>query len=60
MTRFARLLATRRWRRLAVAVLLILGGVLLWGSVAAPSGAVALLLGLALEAIGLAVEHHDL
>ena len=60
MGRFARLLATRRWRRLAVAVLLILGGLLLWGSVAAPSGAVALLLGLALEAIGLALEHRDL
>jgi uncharacterized membrane protein HdeD (DUF308 family) len=60
MKAFARLLATRRWRRLAVAVLLILGGVLLWGSVAAPSGAVALLLGLALEAIGLALEHRDL
>ncbi len=60
MRRFARLLATRRWRRLAVAVLLILGGLLLWGSVAASSGAVALLLGLALEAIGLALEHRDL
>jgi len=60
MRRFARLLATRRWRRLAVPVLLILGGLLLWGSVAAPSGAVVLLLGLALEAIGLALEHRDL
>jgi hypothetical protein len=43
-----------------VAVLLILGGLLLWGSVKAPSGAVVLLLGLALEAIGLALEHRDL
>jgi hypothetical protein len=60
MRRFAQLLATRRWRRLAVAVLLILGGLLLWGSVKAPSGAVVLLLGLALEAIGLALEHRDL
>jgi hypothetical protein len=60
MGRFARLLATRRWRRLAVAALLVLGGFLLWGSVAAPSGAVAMLLGLVLEAVGLALEHRDL
>ena len=56
----AQLLAVRRRRRVAVAVLLVLGGILLWGSVAAPSGAVVMLLGLALEAVGLAVEHRDL
>ncbi len=56
----AQLLAARRRRRVAVAVLLVLGGILLWGSVAVPSGAVVMLLGLALEAVGLAVEHRDL
>ncbi len=60
MVRIARLLAARRSRRVAVAVLLILGGILLWGSVAAPSGAVVMLLGLGLEAVGLALEHRDL
>jgi hypothetical protein len=60
MVHIARLLAIRRGRRVAVAVLLALGGVLLWGSVAVPSGAVVLLLGLALEAVGLALEHRDL
>jgi membrane-bound ClpP family serine protease len=60
MGRIARLLSARRWRRLAVAVLLILGAILLWASVAAPSGAVVMLLGLALEAVGLALEHRDL
>jgi hypothetical protein len=56
----ARFLTARRGRRVAVALLLILGGVLLWGSVAAPSGAVVMLLGLVLEAAGLALEHRDL
>lgn len=60
MVHIARLIAIRRGRRVAVAVLLVLGGVLLWGSVAAPSGAVVMLLGLALEAVGLALEHRDL
>jgi len=60
MVRIARLLTARRSRRIAVALLLVLGGILLWGSVAAPSGAVVMLLGLALEAVGLALEHRDL
>ncbi|HEX7157194.1 MAG TPA: hypothetical protein VF229_08265 [Burkholderiaceae bacterium] len=61
MPSIARLLGTRhrRWRRAGVAVLLVLGGLLILGSVAARSGLIIMILGFAIEAAGLALENRD-
>jgi len=48
----------RRLRRVAVAVFLAVGALLMLGSVAAPSGLILLVIGLALEAVGLTLENR--